>query len=74
MALLTIFRGDMVKIKGKRSHDTVCIVLGDSALDDSSVRQGSALQLHTRRRACQLTPARSLDARPTAPAHTHRSA
>ncbi len=35
---LQLFRGDTVRIKGKRSHETVCIVLNDDDCDDANVR------------------------------------
>lgn len=38
MEELQLFRGDMVRIKGKRGKETVCIVLGDAGCDDNSVK------------------------------------
>ena len=38
MEELQLFRGDTVLIKGKKSRDTVCIVLADDTVDDSSIR------------------------------------
>lgn len=38
MEELQLFRGDTVLIKGKKSRDTVCIVLADDSVDDSSIR------------------------------------
>jgi len=38
MEELQLFRGDTVRIKGKRGRDTVCIVLQDEACDDNNVR------------------------------------
>ena len=35
---LQLFRGDTVRIKGKRGHETVCIVLNDDGCDDVNVR------------------------------------
>lgn len=35
---LQLFRGDTVLIKGKKNRDTVCIVLADDTVDDSSIR------------------------------------
>lgn len=38
MEELQLFRGDTVLIKGKKSRDTVCIVLADDTVDDNSIR------------------------------------
>lgn len=38
MEELQLFRGDTVRIKGKRGRETVCIVLGDATTDNGSVR------------------------------------
>lgn len=38
MEELQLFRGDNVRVKGKRGKETVCIVLGDDACDDNNVR------------------------------------
>ena len=41
---LGLFRGDTVRIKGKRNKDTVCIVLGDEGLDDGSIRMNKVVR------------------------------
>jgi transitional endoplasmic reticulum ATPase len=38
MEELQLFRGDTVRIKGKRGRDTVCIVLGEEGCDDNNVK------------------------------------
>ena len=38
MEELQLFRGDTVRIKGKRGRETVCIVLGDVTCDNGSIR------------------------------------
>ncbi len=38
MTELQLFRGDTVRIKGKRGRETVCIVLQDESVDDNNVR------------------------------------
>lgn len=38
MEELQLFRGDTVRIKGKRGRETVCIVLGDATCDNGSIR------------------------------------
>ena len=38
MEELQLFRGDTVRIKGKRGRETVCIVLGDETCDNNNVR------------------------------------
>ena len=35
---LSLFRGDTVMIKGKKSKETICIVLADDTVDTGSVR------------------------------------
>lgn len=35
---LQLFRGDTVLLKGKKSKDTVCIVLADDETEDGSIR------------------------------------
>ena len=49
MEELQLFRGDTVLIKGKKSRDTVCIVLADDTVDDSSIRMNK-VNLVTRNR------------------------
>jgi transitional endoplasmic reticulum ATPase len=38
MEELQLFRGDTVRIKGKRGRETVCIVLGDATCDNGNIR------------------------------------
>ena len=38
MEELQLFRGDTVLLKGKKGHDTVCIVLSDEDTVDSNIR------------------------------------
>jgi len=45
---LQLFRGDTVKIKGKRGHETVCIVLNDDACDDVNVRMNKVVRKNLR--------------------------
>ena len=33
-----MFRGDTVRLKGKRGRETVCIVLGDATCDNGNIR------------------------------------
>jgi transitional endoplasmic reticulum ATPase len=35
---LQLFRGDTVLLKGKKSKDTVCIVLADDETEDGNIR------------------------------------
>lgn len=46
MEELQLFRGDTVLIKGKKSRDTVCIVLADDSVDDSSIRMNKVCETH----------------------------
>lgn len=48
MEELQLFRGDTVLIKGKKSRDTVCIVLADDTVDDSSIRMNKVGVLRCR--------------------------
>ena len=38
MAELHLFRGDTILLKGKKGHDTVCIVLSDDDTADANIR------------------------------------
>ena len=38
MEELQLFRGDTVRVKGKRGKETVCIILGDETCDNNSIR------------------------------------
>lgn len=38
MEELQLFRGDTVLLKGKKGHDTICIVLSDDDTQDSNIR------------------------------------
>ena len=38
MEELQLFRGDTVLLKGKKGHDTVCIVLSDDDTNDANIR------------------------------------
>jgi transitional endoplasmic reticulum ATPase len=38
MEELQLFRGDTVLLKGKKGHDTVCIVLSDDDTVDANIR------------------------------------
>ena len=38
MQELQLFRGDTILLKGKKGHDTVCIVLSDDDTADSNIR------------------------------------
>ena len=42
---LQLFRGDTVRIKGKRSHETVCIVLNDDDCDDNNIRMNKVCDM-----------------------------
>ncbi|CAN0071430.1 unnamed protein product, partial [Discosporangium mesarthrocarpum] len=51
---LQLFRGDTVLIKGKKSRDTVCIVLADDTVDDSSIRMNKVVRKNLRVRLGDL--------------------
>merc|ERR1712078_322785 len=51
MEELQLFRGDTVLIKGKKSKDTVCIVLADDNLEDSKIRLNKVVRKNLR---CRL--------------------
>lgn len=44
MAELELFRGDTVRVKGKRGKETVCIVLHDDATDAGSVKMNKVVR------------------------------
>jgi hypothetical protein len=44
MAELELFRGDTVRVKGKRGKETVCIVLQDEATDSGSVKMNKVVR------------------------------
>ncbi|CAN0242478.1 unnamed protein product, partial [Ectocarpus sp. 12 AP-2014] len=54
MEELQLFRGDTVLIKGKKSRDTVCIVLADDSVDDSSIRMNKVVRKNLRVRLGDL--------------------
>ena len=51
---LNLFRGDTVLIKGKKGHDTVCIVLSDDTCDDGNVRMNKVIRKNLRVRLADL--------------------
>lgn len=51
---LQLFRGDTVLIKGKKNRDTVCIVLADDTVDDSSIRMNKVVRKNLRVRLGDL--------------------
>lgn len=44
MEKLQLFRGDTVRVKGKRGRETVCIVLGDESCDDNNVKMNKVVR------------------------------
>eukprot|EP01067_Filipodium_phascolosomae_P001784 Filipodium_phascolosomae@DN2144_c0_g1_i1.p1 len=46
--LLQVFRGDTVLVKGKKRHDTVCIVLADPDLEESKIRLNKVVRSNLR--------------------------
>eukprot|EP00922_Rhytidocystis_sp_ex-Travisia-forbesii_P000818 GHVS01001181.1.p1 GENE.GHVS01001181.1~~GHVS01001181.1.p1 ORF type:complete len:811 (+),score=158.51 GHVS01001181.1:81-2513(+) len=48
MDLLKLFRGDTVLIKGKKRHDTVCIVLADAELEEGKLRMNKVVRKNLR--------------------------
>eukprot|EP01138_Halocafeteria_seosinensis_P000756 gb/GECG01000774.1/.p1 GENE.gb/GECG01000774.1/~~gb/GECG01000774.1/.p1 ORF type:complete len:831 (+),score=151.57 gb/GECG01000774.1/:1-2493(+) len=48
MEELELFRGDTVKIKGKKGHETVCIVLAEDDCDDGSIRMNRVVRNNLR--------------------------
>ena len=51
MQELQLFRGDTILLKGKKGHDTVCIVLSDDDTADANIRMNKVwtyyLEQHT---------------------------
>jgi transitional endoplasmic reticulum ATPase len=43
MEELQLFRGDTVLLKGKKGHDTVCIVLADDDTADANIRMNKVV-------------------------------
>jgi len=54
MEELQLFRGDTVLIKGKKGHETVCIVLTDDTCEDSNVRMNKVVRKNLRVRLGDL--------------------
>mmetsp|Transcript_19703 Transcript_19703/g.29162 ORF Transcript_19703/g.29162 Transcript_19703/m.29162 type:complete len:806 (+) Transcript_19703:92-2509(+) len=54
MEELQLFRGDTVLVKGKKSKDTVCIVLADDTVDDTSIRMNKVVRKNLRVRLGDL--------------------
>jgi len=54
MEELQLFRGDTVLIKGKKGHETVCIVLTDETCDTSNVRMNKVVRKNLRVRLGDL--------------------
>lgn len=54
MEELQFFRGDTVRIKGKRGRETVCIVLVDEGMDDNTVRINKVVRKNLRVRLGDL--------------------
>ena len=54
MEELQLFRGDTVLIKGKKGHETVCIVLTDETAEDSNVRMNKVVRKNLRVRLGDL--------------------
>jgi len=48
MEELQLFRGDTVRIKGKRGRETVCIVLGDETCDNVNVKMNKVVRKNLR--------------------------
>lgn len=46
MQELQLFRGDTILLKGKKGHDTVCIVLSDDDTADSNIRMNKVTLTH----------------------------
>mmetsp|Transcript_25142 Transcript_25142/g.31557 ORF Transcript_25142/g.31557 Transcript_25142/m.31557 type:complete len:268 (+) Transcript_25142:96-899(+) len=54
MEELQLFRGDTVLIKGKKGHETVCIVLTDETCEDGNVRMNKVVRKNLRVRLGDL--------------------
>lgn len=48
MEKLQLFRGDTVLLKGKKRHDTVCIVLHDDSCDEGKIRLNKVVRHNLR--------------------------
>jgi len=48
MEELQLFRGDTVLLKGKKGHDTVCIVLSDDDTSDANIRMNKVVRKNLR--------------------------
>ncbi|MES1910134.1 MAG: hypothetical protein MHM6MM_002788, partial [Cercozoa sp. M6MM] len=48
MEELGLFRGEQVLIKGKKRHDTVCIVVGEDDCEDSKIRLNKVVRKNLR--------------------------
>ena len=57
MAELELFRGDTVRVKGKRGKETVCIVLQDEATDSGSVKMNKVVRQNVSCAAAAAPPA-----------------
>lgn len=45
---LQLFRGDTILLKGKKGHDTVCIVLSDEETQDANIRMNKVVRKNLR--------------------------
>lgn len=48
MEELQLFRGDSVLIKGKKKHETVCIVIADDSTEDGKIRMNKCVRNNLR--------------------------
>jgi len=48
MEELQLFRGDTILLKGKKGHDTVCIVLSDDDTQDANIRMNKVVRKNLR--------------------------
>ena len=48
MEELQLFRGDTILLKGKKGHDTVCIVLSDEETVDANIRMNKVVRKNLR--------------------------
>ena len=48
MEELQLFRGDTILLKGKKGHDTVCIVLSDEETQDANIRMNKVVRKNLR--------------------------
>ena len=58
---LGLFRADTVLIKGKKGHDTVCIVLSDDNAADANIRMNKVVRKNLRVRLGDLVTISSKD-------------